>query len=238
MGRWHPCFLKKSLQRDNARIARPYNRGILVNDKFKILLESFTKRDYDLYEYYHGMLGTPGRKKHIMLEKIVEDNIVGPVRELAELRVKDLYIHQKFLAILRSKWTDIVEYKVNQVNSAPDNFFYYMSGGILSRCKTGRQSLYPGWQDKSGRTLLVEYLNNLYQLQHGLCAITKFPMSLKMRSENICSVDRIDSSKGYEPGNIWLTLWWVNNMKFDTDINTFLERVKIIHEANNVERIA
>lgn len=51
--------------------------------------------------------------------------------------------------------------------------------------------------------LTKEYLNDLYQKQLGICAIT----GDKLPSINESSLDRIDSSKGYIEGNVqWVTV--------------------------------
>jgi len=225
--------LKKNLLRDTARNTRSYNHGILCDPSLNQLVMLFDKSAYDLYSHYYQAYGTPGRKRQVMLNKILKDNISGPVKELAELRVKDLYIHQKLLQILRFKWTDIVEYEIARINNNPDKFWRQLTGGVIGRCKTSRRTLYIGWQGVEGRIVFENYLKDMYIKQQGLCAITKVPLELKVKSGNNCSIDRIDSNKGYEPGNIWLTLGWVNIIKFDADLDTFLKRVSIIYKANN-----
>lgn len=67
-----------------------------------------------------------------------------------------------------------------------------------------------------GRDLSVEFLDNLYKSQNGKCAISGKEMTYitgKGRVSTNISVDRIDSSKGYEEGNCQLVCLQVNFMK-------------------------
>ena len=48
----------------------------------------------------------------------------------------------------------------------------------------------------------VEYLQQLYQEQKGLCYISKIEMSLKVHSDFSISIERIDETDGYVKGNI------------------------------------
>lgn len=71
------------------------------------------------------------------------------------------------------------------------------------------------------------YLSDLVNKQNGLCAITNKPMSLitgtnKSRNLDLMSLDRIDSSKGYVIGNVWLVRYIVNDMKRHYDLDLFV----------------
>jgi hypothetical protein len=48
----------------------------------------------------------------------------------------------------------------------------------------------------------TEYLKELYELQNGLCCISKIKMSLKVHSDFKISIERIDESNGYIKGNV------------------------------------
>jgi hypothetical protein len=48
----------------------------------------------------------------------------------------------------------------------------------------------------------IEYLQQLYQLQNGLCYISKIKLSLKVHSNFNISIERIDETNGYVKGNI------------------------------------
>lgn len=60
-----------------------------------------------------------------------------------------------------------------------------------------------------------EYLLDLWESQKGCCALTGIPMVHVFNSMKTISVDRIDSSKGYVPGNVQLVCKWVNLAKQD-----------------------
>jgi len=68
-------------------------------------------------------------------------------------------------------------------------------------------------------TLTLQDLQNLWDKQNGLCAITDLSMLLRAIPEGhkndpySPSIDRIDSSKGYIIGNIRFVCWQVNWMK-------------------------
>jgi hypothetical protein len=69
------------------------------------------------------------------------------------------------------------------------------------------------------------FLKELWELQKGNCAISKIPMTYEMfngRTPTNVSVDRIDSNKGYEKGNIQLVCMAVNQMKSDLDAEEFI----------------
>lgn len=77
----------------------------------------------------------------------------------------------------------------------------------------------PGMRNKvkkghSDATLIIEidydFLIDLYYKQGGKCALTKLPMTHKRRDLYSISIDRIDSSLGYIPGNVQLVCKFIN----------------------------
>ena len=68
--------------------------------------------------------------------------------------------------------------------------------------------------------LTLKYLNYLVKKQKNCCALTGLPFG--KTSENRPSIDRIDSKKGYEKGNVQLILVKVNVMKSFLDLDEFL----------------
>lgn len=78
-------------------------------------------------------------------------------------------------------------------------------------------------QKNLDNNLTVEYLQELFELQKGLCAISNVKMTLvfKHNEKTIeqVSIDRIDDSKGYVIGNVQLVALGINYMR-----NTFTVR--------------
>lgn len=69
-------------------------------------------------------------------------------------------------------------------------------------------------------TLSLDFLLDLYNRQEGKCAVTGEVMTHLQnsgRNPTNLSIDRIDSSKGYEPENVRLVCYQVNVMKQDYD---------------------
>jgi hypothetical protein len=70
-------------------------------------------------------------------------------------------------------------------------------------------------------TVTSEYLRSIFELQQGLCAITRLPLELPLGTKgfrlkglfNAASLDRIDSSKGYIINNVQFLCAGVNYMK-------------------------
>jgi hypothetical protein len=75
-----------------------------------------------------------------------------------------------------------------------------------------------------------EFLWELYQDQLGMCAISGIRIVLKDSIKNntvnwdvvTASLDRIDSSKGYQPGNVWWVHKRVNRLKNDFSMDELL----------------
>lgn len=67
----------------------------------------------------------------------------------------------------------------------------------------------------AGRKEAEAYVNDLYDAQEGLCAITDLPMQFVGGDdpELRCSLDRIDSSGHYEPGNLQIVCRFINRWK-------------------------
>lgn len=63
----------------------------------------------------------------------------------------------------------------------------------------------------------VKYAMDIGERQKWRCAITgdklSFTRGVGRKNPKICSVDRINSSKGYVPGNIQLVTWQANQIK-------------------------
>lgn len=84
-----------------------------------------------------------------------------------------------------------------------------------------------------GRTIPVdvtpEYAWDLFLKQNRKCALSGVEISFGERGKTTASVDRIDPSSGYIPGNIQWVHKDVNAMKFDLQQNEFLDFVKKIY---------
>ena len=73
----------------------------------------------------------------------------------------------------------------------------------------------------------IEYMLDLYKKQEGKCYYTKRQMSVEPNSLTKMSLDRIDSNKNYEEGNVVWCIWSANNMKQDL---TIPDCIKIMSE--------
>ena len=211
---------------------RTYNRGAAT--AHKPMLESFTKEDYQLYE----KLIYKYKRVDAMLARIVADKISGPVLELATIRLQDLALHQRLIQALRYRWTDISLATKIAFNNSPDKFWAKMAASIQRRCADEDFELYPAWSGSIGRPILIQFLKDVYNTQSGRCALSNEPMMLevKLKGKNLskCSPDRKNSAEGYTPSNIWFVVWWVNQMKMDTTLDVFLERIHLLATSNKI----
>lgn len=225
--------LKKNLSRNTKRKIRSRDTTGTVLEKHKTLIDSFDKVTYIKYDQLHHKWGTPGRKRQVMLDIVLKENIQGPVKELAELRVNDLNVHQKILQILRYRWLNIKEHEKEKVNNDPDLFWKGKAINLLRQDDRRKIEVSKTWDVPE----LTSFLKNLYVKQNGKCAISGMPLELQIGTgkpnPNKCSVDRIDSNRGYNHRNVWLVCWWVNQMKMDMSMELFNERIKILYEARN-----
>ena len=71
----------------------------------------------------------------------------------------------------------------------------------------------------------ILYLEELYNKQKGLCAISNIPMTYVLyngHNNTNVSIDRIDSSKGYIKNNIQLVCCIINKMKLNMTLDELL----------------
>lgn len=199
--------------------------AVKLMDDHAPLIESFTKTDYQLYErLLHAY-----KRVDTMLRYCEHRNQQGPVRELALIRKQDLKLHQKLIQVLRHRWTRIARVRKDAINMDSDKFWFKMAGDIQRRCQDAGYELDSAWTD---RAVLIDFLKAQYSKQEGLCAVSGEPLELAIGSKatngNKCSPDRRNSNRGYEPGNVWLVCWWVNQMKMDMPMITFWRRIDIL----------
>jgi hypothetical protein len=74
--------------------------------------------------------------------------------------------------------------------------------------------------------LTIEYLWNLYELQHGRCAYSDLDINF---SDNSASLDRICSKAGYIIGNVQWTHVHINFMKQTLSEERFLELIQLVY---------
>jgi hypothetical protein len=66
---------------------------------------------------------------------------------------------------------------------------------------------------QKGDAAFVQHVINLYNEQQGRCALSRIPLTWNRQPDHCTniSIDRIDTDKGYEIGNVRLLAVWVNN---------------------------
>jgi hypothetical protein len=219
--------------REGKFFPRPKKSFGPVSEHFD-LINSITLQELEYYENWRAQYGGPGTKKTWLLRKMEVFNVTGVPLTLAKLRVSDLYGHQQVIQAIRYRFYDRQTEKIASINSDSNKFWRQVAAHIRSR--KNEKYVEPMWLDSNGLELCANYLENLYKLQNGLCAITKLPMELSIglgdtTVANKASPDRIDSSKGYEIGNIQLTLKWVNVMKLNYSTSEFIDKITLIHNS-------
>lgn len=88
---------------------------------------------------------------------------------------------------------------------------------------------------KERKHLTVDFLTKVYELQNGLCALTGVPMTWETLNGKVStniSIDRVDSSIGYEEQNIQLVCRIVNIMKNDLSLNEFIGWCRLVEQNN------
>jgi hypothetical protein len=89
-----------------------------------------------------------------------------------------------------------------------------------------------GWV--SDKTLTIDVLVGLYYGQEGKCIHTGETMTLVrgLKDEavvpTLCTIDRIDNTKGYTPDNIMLACDGINRMRGEMELKQFRKLCKLI----------
>ena len=81
------------------------------------------------------------------------------------------------------------------------------------------------------------YIEELYHMQEGLCALTGIPMQLDRAQdddEQLCSLDRIDSDGHYAPGNLQIVCRFANRWKSHSNNADFLRLINLIRSTTNL----
>ena len=88
---------------------------------------------------------------------------------------------------------------------------------------------------KGRKHLTLPMLQTMYKTQNGLCALSGVPMTWGANKGHVrthISIDRIDSSVGYEENNVHLVCRIVNIMKNNLTVNEFIGWCKLIEAQN------
>lgn len=97
--------------------------------------------------------------------------------------------------------------KTNYINSNKKAFLK----NLLCNAKTNaKQRTCKGRIDAGYFDLIYQDLESLYDSQKGLCYYSHYPMNLSMLSDFMCSLERLDPSKGYTKDNVALVLSELN----------------------------
>jgi hypothetical protein len=92
--------------------------------------------------------------------------------------------------------------------------------------------------DKSQKiNVSLDYLFSLGEKQKWKCAMTGLPLEFTRGGTTwggfwcnpmSCTIDRIDSRKGYVEGNLQLVIWKINSLKRDIDDQEFIDICKLV----------
>jgi predicted RNA-binding Zn-ribbon protein involved in translation (DUF1610 family) len=106
-------------------------------------------------------------------------------------------------------------------------------GGTRYFCSRKLQDWKKGAKDRGiPWTLTPEDLDRQWMSQGGICAVSGIPMS-QVSGRYKFSLDRIDSSRGYLPGNIQFVCTVINKMKGELHLDELLAMCKVIIRHNH-----
>jgi hypothetical protein len=87
-----------------------------------------------------------------------------------------------------------------------------------------------------GDVISIDALELLWNTQGSKCALTGWDMTMELGRGTVstnCSIDRIDSSRGYEVGNVQLVCRAANVAKSDLSMNDFVTLCRSVVEVHN-----
>lgn len=99
-------------------------------------------------------------------------------------------------------------------------------GYVYRRCKGTSKKRLNGRRRDIEFNITIQDIKELYDKANGKCAISGLDMTHCWNSLRAVSIDRIDSSHGYIPGNVQLVCMWANLAKqrfSNDDIKTILD---------------
>jgi len=218
----------ENLYRDTARNVRKYRKS-----EYREFVDSITYDEFNAIENWLRYFGTGGRPtiENVELAKRDVSTLPAHLQQFVQLRFTDCLKFRKIYHQIRYRWNDIDEFLIEK-NWSNDYKLKLIVRGIIARGANGTRDVELEWMEDNKK--LLNYLKMIYKEQNGLCALSKQKMNFERRDENAVSVDRIDSNLGYIKGNIQLTCWWANRMKFDLSNEEFIRKVTIIANVHNV----
>jgi hypothetical protein len=125
---------------------------------------------------------------------------------------------------LKSVYINTREQKINIRSKSPQN---YMSGLLLKASHRKKEF-----------NIDIYFLNELYALQQGLCAISGYKMTWQAGQGRLpynISIDRKDPKIGYLKTNVHLVCSFINMMKNVMQLQEFLKMCQTIVKFNNLE---
>jgi hypothetical protein len=85
-----------------------------------------------------------------------------------------------------------------------------------------------GARERVPVTITIEYAWGLFLKQDRKCALSGLPLSIGNNRYNDASIDRIDSSKGYEEGNVQWVHKHINFMKRTYSQDYFIRMCRLV----------
>lgn len=155
--------------------------------------------------------------EHFYRNKILKDGRENKCKPCQQIYIKAYYEKNK---------AKLIEYRVNYNKSNPRKQYRDLGSRfkvILNSAKNRKK--YPV-------SITIADIASVWDLQKGLCVYTKLPMSAASNQLYTVSLDRIDSSKGYEIGNIQLICSSVNRMKQEFTQDVFLTLCNLVTQNN------
>lgn len=139
-----------------------------------------------------------------------------------------------------SKWVPIADFNISRENWDGMNGHCRLCSSVRHRQRASRSLernpllyIFNGIK-KSSRQRRISFaitfdeIKRRFDFQEQRCFYTGMPMTFTPNDPNKVSIDRLDSSKGYEPNNIVLCSKRINAMKNDMSVEEFLGVVSAI----------